>query len=229
MNQTQSPRAMGDDMIRVWDPLVRVLHWTVVIALFVAYFTEDDALAAHTWAGYVVGGVVVLRVVWGFVGPRRARFSDFLYPPAAVMRYLAHLLTLRGGRRYLGHSPTGGLMVVVLLAVLAATVWSGLVVLALEEGAGPLAGYATAEPAPALATAYASEHDEEDERNGEEREEREAGEARGEYWEELHEFFANLALALVIVHVAGVLLASYVHGENLVKAMFTGAKRANGE
>ncbi|NIR31831.1 MAG: cytochrome B [Gammaproteobacteria bacterium] len=231
MEQAYSTRSdVHGTTIRVWDPLVRVLHWTVVIAFFVAYFTEEDLLTAHTWAGYAAGAVVVLRVIWGFVGPHRARFSDFLYSPAAVARYLIDLLTLRGGKRYLGHSPTGGLMVVVLLVALAATVWSGLMVLALEEGAGPLAGYASAQPAPAATTAYASEHAEEGESDEEEDddEEEEGEEGAGEYWEELHEFFANLTLALVIVHVAGVLLASYVHRENLIKAMFTGTKRSNG-
>lgn len=226
MNAKQGPHAR---MVHVWDPLVRVLHWTVVVAFFVAYFTEEDALTAHTWAGYVVGAVVVLRVMWAFVGPRHARFSDFLYSPAAVKRYMTDLLTLRGGKRYVGHSPAGGLMVAVLLAVLAATVWSGLMLLALEEGAGPLAGYVTAGRTSAMATAYASERDDKGERHEEEGREEESGEARGEYWEEVHEFLANFAFALIILHVAGVLLASYVHRENLVNAMFTGAKRPAGE
>lgn len=225
MSLTPNPRAPDPTgMVRVWDPLVRVLHWTVLVAFFIAYFTEDDLLTAHTWAGYAVGAVVLIRVVWGFIGPRRARFSDFLYAPDTVLRYTRYLLTLRGGKRYLGHSPAGGLMVMVLLAALAATVWSGLVTFALEEGAGPLGGFVDARQVPLLATVYAAERAEEHDRDGRRDGRRKiTGEARD--WRELHEFFANLALTLVILHVAGVLLASYVHRENLAKAMVTGEKR----
>jgi hypothetical protein len=52
-------------LVRVWDPLVRVGHWILVIAFFVAYFTEDDLLGVHVWAGYVVCIVLVVRILWG--------------------------------------------------------------------------------------------------------------------------------------------------------------------
>jgi cytochrome b len=72
---TPSPRTAA---LRIWDPFVRIAHWTVVVGFFVAYFTEDDLLALHVWAGYVVGVLAALRVLWGFVGPRHARFVDCL-------------------------------------------------------------------------------------------------------------------------------------------------------
>jgi hypothetical protein len=71
----------------VWDLFVRAAHWTIVAGFFVAYFTEDDALTLHVWAGYAVGFVVLLRIVWGFVGPRHARFTEFLYRPSEVVSY----------------------------------------------------------------------------------------------------------------------------------------------
>jgi cytochrome b len=182
------------DRVRVWDAFVRVAHWLVVAGFFVAYFTEDDLLTLHVWAGYLVGVVVLLRVAWGFAGPEYARFTSFAYGPVKAIRYLVDLLR-RHAVRYLGHSPAGGAMVILLLICLAATVWSGLTVYAYDRGAGPLAAL------------FAK------------------GGAEEEFWEELHEFLANFTLVLVGLHVAGVALASFAHRENLVRAMVTGYKR----
>jgi cytochrome b len=92
-------QAAGSEWVRVWNPLVRIAHWTLATAFFVAYVVEDKPLWLHVWAGYVVGGVVFLRFVWGFVGPKHARSFDFLYRPSMVFRYLADLLRLRGKRQ----------------------------------------------------------------------------------------------------------------------------------
>ncbi len=183
--------------VKVWDPLVRIFHWSLVVAFFVAYFTEDELLDLHVLAGYTVAGLVAFRLVWGLVGPRHARFSDFVYPPGEVFGYLGDLLRSRA-RRYLGHSPAGGAMVIALLAMLVVVSISGVAVYALEEGAGPLA--------PWLAG---------------------GGEELEDVVEEIHEIASNLTLVLVILHIAGVLLSSRVHGENLVRAMFTGYKKAD--
>ncbi len=207
-----------DDTITVWDPIVRIGHWTLVITFFTAYFTEDDFLTQHVWAGYLVGAVVAIRVIWGLVGSKHARFGDFVRSPAVTRRYIGDLMTGRA-KRFIGHNPAGGAMVVALLICIAGTVTSGLVLYAVEENAGPLAGWVADGSGSSTELVLVSiAHADDDEHAEDERE---------EFWEEAHEIFANLALLLVGFHIAGVLLSSVVHKENLVKAMITGRKRRN--
>jgi cytochrome b len=136
-------------LVYVWDPFVRISHWTLVVAFTVAYLTEDDLLTVHVWAGYVVGVLVVARIVWGFIGSPHARFSDFVYAPGTALRNVGNLLLFRG-ERHLGHSPGGGYMVILLLLFLAATVITGLIVYGGEQQAGPLAGMFTEETGEAV-------------------------------------------------------------------------------
>jgi cytochrome b len=201
--------------IRVWDPFVRFFHWIVFIGFFIAYFTEDELLTLHVWVGYTVGILVVMRILWGFVGPTHARFSDFFCGPFEAGRYLIDLVRFRA-KRYLGHSPAGGLMVLLLLGGLTASVWSGLELYALEENAGPLAGLTGSMPIQAAQ----ADDDERDAKRG-----KSDGAQGSKFWKETHELFANLMLILIILHVAGVLLASLVHRENLVRSMLSGWKR----
>ena len=73
----KSETASQQDQVYVWDPFVRIFHWSVVIAFTVAYFVEKP-LIVHVWAGYVIGILIVARLIWGFFGPSHARFSDSL-------------------------------------------------------------------------------------------------------------------------------------------------------
>jgi cytochrome b len=211
---------IGETTIRVWDIFVRASHWLVVIGFAISYVIVEDFMTVHVWAGYVVGVLVVLRILWGFVGPARARFSDFVYRPDTATAYLRDLVLLRS-KRHLGHSPAGGVMVVTLLVMLAAIVGTGLATYAVRNNAGPLAGIVTADFS--LPTAGVTPPAD----GQEQRSERRRRPGRG--WRQLHEWLANFTLLLVGLHIAGVLWASFAHRENLVRAMITGRKRLDPE
>jgi cytochrome b len=218
MNLPETPSTPAS--VKVWDPLVRLFHWSLVAAFAIAWLAGDEESRLHELAGYAVIGLVLVRIVWGFVGTRYARFSDFVYRPAAVMGYAREML---GGkpRHYLGHNPLGGVMILALLASLLATGVTGLALQGAEEGTGPFATLpAVSTPAAPSLISNAVADDDRDEGEGEE------NEGSEELWEELHEFFANLTLLLVALHIGGVIVGSLLHRENLVRAMFTGRKRA---
>lgn len=168
--------------VKVWDPFVRVFHWSLAALFLAAYATGDEIERVHIAAGYAIAGLVAARIAWGFIGPRHARFASFVRPPREVIAYLRDVTLLRAPR-FIGHNPAGAAMVVALIAMLTGTC---------------ITGYMMTTDA-----------------------------FWGSEWvEEAHEAMANLTLGLVVVHVLGVLVASFEHRENLVTAMISGRKRA---
>ncbi|WP_456445072.1 cytochrome b/b6 domain-containing protein [Thiolapillus sp.] len=124
--------------IPVWDPLVRIFHWSLVLFFSIAYITEDNFLTVHVWAGYTVALLLAFRLVWGVVGTRYARFSSFITSPKTVVEYMRSMLHFRVAH-YLGHNPAAGAMVIALLLSLITVVFSGMSIIA-ADGQGPLAG-----------------------------------------------------------------------------------------
>ncbi len=213
--------------VAVWDIWIRLFHWSLVVLFTVAWFTGEEENDLHIWAGYAILGLLVFRVVWGFVGSRHARFSDFIRPPGEVVAYLRGLASGRV-RHYLGHNPAGGWMILALLLSLSVVTYSGLMVYAIEEGKGPLAWTVSTPAESHPAAGYREEWEEEDEameleQAGEYEEAGEDEEAE-EFWEEIHEASVNFTLLLVFLHIAGVIVSSRLHRENLVRAMITGYK-----
>lgn len=180
--------------IKIWDPVVRFFHWSLVTAFIIAYVTEEDFLVLHSWAGYLVLILLAIRIIWGFIGTRYARFSDFLYSKETIIRFLKDTLQQKA-RRYLGHNPAGGAMIMLMMISLLITCVSGVVLLGADEHTGPLAFIFTQQES-----------------------------TWEEVLEEVHEFFANFTLLLIIIHLAGVFVESRIHKENLVSAMITGLK-----
>lgn len=168
--------------VKVWDPLVRLFHWSVAAACFVNLFILDDGRWVHRWIGYYVAGALAVRVLWGFVGTRHARFTDFVPAPARLMDYLRAFVRGREPR-YLGHNPLGALMILLLLALVAAVCLTGWM--------------------------------------------QKTDRFFGVDWVEVaHAWLTDVLIVAIVFHIAGAVLASISHEENLVWAMVTGRKRA---
>ncbi|MBS4046281.1 MAG: cytochrome b/b6 domain-containing protein [Alphaproteobacteria bacterium] len=120
--QSSLTRLPHDDASRnlgvmTWDPVVRLFHW-IVVAGCLFNFVLDDGKLAHRWAGYAVAAALVIRILWGFVGTRHARFADFVPSWQTLRTYSLDSLRFRE-RHYQGHNPLGAVMILALMALLA--------------------------------------------------------------------------------------------------------------
>lgn len=110
--------------VRVWDALVRVGHWSLVLSVILSWLTRHGWGRWHEWLGYAALTIVAVRMVWGWTGSQHARFGDFVRSPAATWRYALQMM--KGQEpRYLGHNPLGGWMIVALLLTVALVGASG--------------------------------------------------------------------------------------------------------
>jgi cytochrome b len=165
----------------VWDRIVRSGHWVLAISFIIAFISHESERwrLVHVVSGYVVFATVALRVLWGVVGTRHARFASFVRAPGHAISYFKTLFG-KHPEHHTGHNPAGGWAVVGLLGLSALASVTGW--MTYNNLGGPSSS-------------------------------------------EWHERASDLAVLLVIVHVAAVVLSSCLHKENLVRAMFTGLRR----
>ncbi|HEY9164381.1 MAG TPA: cytochrome b/b6 domain-containing protein, partial [Magnetovibrio sp.] len=146
-NHTKTDAATGSRLVKVWDLPTRLFHWTLVAMVLIAYLTgyvfPENTMGVHLWAGYITVVLLVFRLTWGLFGSEYSRLETFTFSPVHILEHMKELATLRPVKHYIGHNPTGSIMVFGLLFVLATITLSGLMVLGGEENQGPLAGAAT--------------------------------------------------------------------------------------
>jgi len=182
-SESRTDNAMNKSIqkeILVWDMPVRVFHWLMVLSFAGAYLTSESERwrLLHATLGYTMAGLVIFRILWGLIGTRYARFSNFVRGPGVVKRYIETLLRGRP-EHHTGHNPAGALAIIALLGLTLVVALTGWI------------------------TYYGIGNNQ---------------------LEDAHEAAANVMLAIVLVHIAGVALASWLHRENLVFAMFSGRK-----
>ena len=121
-NNIQTPDA--HEGVRVWDPLVRIFHWSLVASFATAWFTSSSRDETHQWIGLIAAALIAFRLLWGFVGSSYARFAKFIRDPRVTLAYVIDILKHREAR-YVGHNPAGGMMVLALLFGVAGTALTG--------------------------------------------------------------------------------------------------------
>ena len=228
-----------------WDPIVKLTHWGIVAAVIGNALVTEEGSGWHIWVGYGLAALLALRLLWGLIGPKEARFSAF---PPSPARALAHLGEI--GRdeavRHRSHNPLGALMVYAIWGTLLVVIGSGI---------------AMSGPPPADPSAVSGEHGEggkdeggkaesgkEDDDEKNEHDEAaarlptalgamsiapayaddggEGGEGEAdEVFEEVHEIAVNLLYLLIALHLMGVIFETRRSGHEVVGAMLPGGNR----
>ncbi len=103
--------------IRVWDPLIRILHWTLVVCVFSNLFFNEGGYPVHRVLGITASCIVFVRILWGFTGTRYARFADWFPWPSRLLPYLQAMLR-NEAPRHIGHNPAGAVVMLLMLALI---------------------------------------------------------------------------------------------------------------
>lgn len=185
--------------IYVWDPLVRIFHWSLVGLIAFSWTSATLAgnwMQYHMWSGYAILTLLLVRIAWGFVGTRYARFTSFIHPPSVVIEDL-RTLPRRDAREFLGHGPLGGINVVLLIACLLVQAGTGLFANDDIFTEGPLYGLVSKDTSDWLT------------------------------W--VHHTNFNVLLVLAGLHIAAVFYHLVRRGQNLIVPMLTGYKKMAGD
>jgi cytochrome b len=102
----------------VWDPFVRLFHWSLVAGFVVNYWVTEPGKTLHQYVGYTIASLLLLRLAWGVVGPRAARFATWAPTPGRLREHIG-ALRRREHRRYDTHNPLGGAMMLALMTLIA--------------------------------------------------------------------------------------------------------------
>ena len=124
--------------VPVWNLFIRLFHWLLVGSFAISWYTREEYYSLHLQAGYTVLGLIVLRIIWGLFGSKYARFSNFIYSPSSTISYIKTLFSGHA-KRFIGHNPAAGMMILALLLNLMTVTISGIALDGAENWSGPMA------------------------------------------------------------------------------------------
>jgi cytochrome b len=207
MTATQVTRAVPPSL---WDPVVRLTHWGIAVAVLLNALVTEGGSVTHVSLGWMGMALLVLRLVWGVLGPAEARFSAFPPNPVAALRHLGELVAGRP-REHASHNPAGALMAYAFWLCLSAVIATGLL---MTGGATPMR--VASDKAAVASGDWAALAAKSDSSSGDTSLRHRA--------EEIHEVVANLMLLLALLHLAGVLVEGRAMRRNLVAPMLLGKR-----
>lgn len=206
-----NPQPEAAEAPSLWDPVVRLTHWGIAVAVLLNALVTRGGSLTHVSLGWMGMALLLLRVIWGVLGPTEARFSAFPPNPVAALRHLGEVL--RGKpRAHRSHNPAGALMAYALWATLGVIIVTGLV---MTGGATPMQ---VARDKAAVASGDWSALIKKGESSDE------GDNTLRHTAEEIHEMAANLLLLLAVLHVAGIFVESRAMRRNLVAPMLLGKR-----
>lgn len=171
----------------IYDLPTRFFHWIFAflfsLSFIITKLADEHSLlfTYHMLFGLILGSLVVLRLFWGFLGTKYARFSSFMLRPTDLIDYFKNIFSSTNEKKWAGHNPASSWAALIMLVSVLGLSISGILIVTGNRGA----------------------------------------------IKELHEFFANLFLITSILHIAGVLLHSFKHRDNIALSMIHGKKQIN--
>jgi cytochrome b len=202
---------------RRWDPVVKLTHWAVALAVLANAVIMEEGSAAHVWVGYALAAILALRLLWGLIGPAEARFSAFLPSPRKALAYVGDIAAKRH-TAHRSHNPLGALMIYAIWGTLIVIIATGAAMAGLPPTPGTEHRVEQSGSSAAMAVSVIEAAEERDNEAGED--------GRGEDGEgplgEVHEAGVNLLYGLILLHIGGVLFESRRQKRNLALAMLPG-------
>ena len=185
----------------IWSFPTRIFHALLVLFILIAWLSaDDDFLQIHSAFGYAITVLIVFRLLWGIIGPKYSRFKDFNFRMNEALEFARSIFSFNGSKKYLGHNPAASILMLIMIITLSIIVLTGILDLGIQEEKGPFTF---------LYQTFLGDV---------------------ELFEELHEFFANILLLFIFMHLIGILSDKLLHPEDkTLQSMMTGYKHIKGQ